>query len=200
LEAWYPLKSSITVCAIDDVRFLQELYPEIAIVKANGLNLPFRDKAFDFVHCAAVLQHVGSFENQVGLIAECARVAKRVFFLTTPNRWFPIEVHTLLPLVHWLPRPISRNFMRQLGYNFFADEQNLNLMSASDLRRALDRIPELRRFRPAITSIGIGGWPSNLLVYGKDRGNRTFPSPQGGATPHIHDTARNSASREPPRG
>ena len=24
-------------------------------------------------------------------------------FLTTPNRWFPVEVHTRLPLVHWLP-------------------------------------------------------------------------------------------------
>jgi hypothetical protein len=24
-------------------------------------------------------------------------------FVTTPNRWFPVEVHTKLPLVHWLP-------------------------------------------------------------------------------------------------
>ena len=24
-------------------------------------------------------------------------------FVTTPNRWFPLEVHTLLPFVHWLP-------------------------------------------------------------------------------------------------
>jgi hypothetical protein len=23
--------------------------------------------------------------------------------VTTPNRWFPLEVHTLLPFVHWLP-------------------------------------------------------------------------------------------------
>ena len=23
--------------------------------------------------------------------------------MTTPNRWFPVEVHTRLPLVHWLP-------------------------------------------------------------------------------------------------
>jgi hypothetical protein len=27
--------------------------------------------------------------------------------VTTPNRWFPLEVHTLLPLVHWLP-PAAR--------------------------------------------------------------------------------------------
>jgi hypothetical protein len=23
--------------------------------------------------------------------------------VTTPNRWFPLEVHTLRPFVHWLP-------------------------------------------------------------------------------------------------
>ena len=33
---------------------------------------------------------------------EAVRVGRRVF-LTTPNRWFPVEVHTRLPLVHWLP-------------------------------------------------------------------------------------------------
>jgi hypothetical protein len=25
-------------------------------------------------------------------------------FVSTPNRWFPVETHTLVPLVHWLPR------------------------------------------------------------------------------------------------
>ena len=28
-------------------------------------------------------------------------------FVTTPNRWFPIEVHTRLPLVHWLPETMT---------------------------------------------------------------------------------------------
>ena len=35
-------------------------------------------------------------------MSEALRVAPRAF-VTTPNRWFPIEVHTRLPLVHWLP-------------------------------------------------------------------------------------------------
>jgi hypothetical protein len=29
-------------------------------------------------------------------------VARRGFF-TTPNRWFPIELHTKIPLLHYLP-------------------------------------------------------------------------------------------------
>jgi hypothetical protein len=39
-------------------------------------------------------------------VAEALRVSRRVF-ITTPNRWFPIEVHTKLPLVHWLPDAIA---------------------------------------------------------------------------------------------
>jgi hypothetical protein len=39
-------------------------------------------------------------------VAEAVRVSSRVF-LTTPNRWFPVELHTRLPLVHWLPRPAA---------------------------------------------------------------------------------------------
>ena len=31
----------------------------------------------------------------------------RRFFITTPNRWFPVELHTCLPLVHWLPDAVS---------------------------------------------------------------------------------------------
>ena len=36
-------------------------------------------------------------------------------FVTTPNRWFPIESHTRLPLVHWLPRPLMVRTLELCG-------------------------------------------------------------------------------------
>ena len=108
LEAWYPAKGQITAAGIDDASFLETLYPGLTFVQANGLDLPFHDGSFDVVHSSAVLEHVGSFENQIRLIAECARVTRRALFLTTPSRWFPVEFHTVLPLVHWLPKPAFR--------------------------------------------------------------------------------------------
>ena len=55
-----------------------------------------------------MLEHVGGLDNQIALIRECARVARKVIFLTTPNRWFPVEQHLLTPFVHWLPKPWQR--------------------------------------------------------------------------------------------
>jgi hypothetical protein len=33
-------------------------------------------------------------------------------FITTPNRSFPIEVHTRLPFVHWLPEHVAARAYR----------------------------------------------------------------------------------------
>ena len=74
-------------------------------VVADGRKLPFPDDAFDVAFSNAVLEHVGSREDQRRFLHELCRVAPRVF-VSTPNRWFPVELHTRLPLLHWLPRPM----------------------------------------------------------------------------------------------
>lgn len=51
-----------------------KVYPHQELVNANGENLPFEDKAFDYVICNQVLEHV---ENPAEFIREQYRVAKR---------------------------------------------------------------------------------------------------------------------------
>jgi SAM-dependent methyltransferase len=72
LEALHPYKDKITACGIEDATFLERLYPGVQFVFGNGLNLPFEDAAFDFVHSSAVLEHVGNYANQRRFIHECA--------------------------------------------------------------------------------------------------------------------------------
>ena len=167
LEAWYPHKERITAAGIDEgASFLADTYPGLIFVQCDALDLPFENRSFDVVHSSAVIEHVGSFERQTRLIEECARVADRCFFITTPNRWFPIEFHTVLPLVHWLPKATFRRLMRATGREFFSEESNLNLMSRGELLRAV-RAAALVGFEVRIESVGLGGWPSNLLVTGR---------------------------------
>jgi hypothetical protein len=161
LEAWYPHKHMLTAVGIDDASFLPAQYPGMRFVQADGLSLPFADDAFDVVHSAAVIEHVGSFARQCGFLRECARVARRAVFVTTPNRWFPVEFHTVLPVVHWLPKPLFRGLMRTTGRGFFADEANLNLMTARELGRAAAAVPG---FAAEVSAVSLAGWPSNLLL------------------------------------
>ena len=77
-------------------------------VRADGRELPFADGAFDLGFSNAVVEHVaGGRDGQRRFVHELCRVARRVF-VTTPNRWFPLEVHTLLPFAHWLPAAAAR--------------------------------------------------------------------------------------------
>lgn len=163
LEAWYPHKNKITAVGMDDASFLEDLYPGMRFVAANGLELPFEDRSFDIVHSSAVLEHVGAFENQTRFVKECTRVARKMIFLTTPNRWFPVEFHTVLPLLHWLPKPWFRSSMRSINQEFFAEESNLNLLSRRDLLLITEAIPNCKF---EISSVSLGGWPSNLLLVG----------------------------------
>lgn len=163
VEAWYPHKDRIVAAGIDDAQFLEDLYPGVKFVFANGLDLPFADREFDVVHSSAVLEHVGSLANQAQLVRECARAAKRAIFLTTPNRWFPVEFHTSLPLAHWLPKPVFRNVLGHTSLRFFADEANLNLMSARELQRIGLAVPG---WTLRVIGIRLFGLTSNLVITG----------------------------------
>jgi hypothetical protein len=161
LEALYPYKDRITAAGIDDASFLETLYPGMTYTYANALALPFPDGSFDLVHSSAVLEHVGSSQNQSQVVSECLRVARRGVCLTTPNRWFPIEFHTQVPLLHWLPKPIFRRILHRIGLPFFADESNLNLMTHAEIRQIMARFPGCEyRFAPT----RLLGWTSNLVV------------------------------------
>jgi Methyltransferase domain len=102
-EAMYPWPDQITGVGHTELDRFAAAFPRVRAVRADGRDLPFADGAFDLGFSNAVVEHVaGSRDGQRRFVHELCRVARRVF-VTTPNRWFPLEVHTLLPFVHWLP-------------------------------------------------------------------------------------------------
>lgn len=166
-EALYPYKDRLIAAGIDDgAAYLEERYPGLVFRHADACDLPFDDKQVDLVHASAVIEHVGSRARQALMVAECARVARRGLCLTTPNRWFPVELHTQLPLLHWLPPGAFRRVLRASGHDALGHEENLNLMSASDLLEAASGVIgwefRISRFR-------LLGLTSNLLLFGRRR-------------------------------
>ena len=122
-EEHYPWPEKITALGLQDGVGFRDRYPGIRYVQGDACALPFADGEFDIVFSNAVIEHVGDRERQRQLVSEAIRVGRRVF-ITTPNRRFPVEVHTRLPLVHWLPDRLAHRVYRAVGKSF-ATEVNL---------------------------------------------------------------------------
>jgi SAM-dependent methyltransferase len=130
-EELYPWPERITALGLHEGETFRARYPRIAYVRGDALALPFEDGAFDVVFSNAVIEHVGGRGEQERFVHEALRVGRRVF-VTTPNRWFPVEVHTRLPLVHWLPDAVAHRAY-DLARKPWAKENHL--LGPGDLER-----------------------------------------------------------------
>lgn len=93
----------------------------IPVIIGESEELPFVDKFFDIVFCSSVIEHVTvpkeevwslysgrvfrtkSLARQKEFADEIRRLGKQ-YFVQTPYKHFPIESHSWLPFVAWLPR------------------------------------------------------------------------------------------------
>ena len=129
-EEHYPWPERITALGLQDGTGFRARYPEIRYVQGDACALPFEDGEFEIVFSNAVIEHVGDRERQRQLVSEAVRVGRRVF-ITTPNRRFPIEVHTRLPLVHWLPDSLAHRAYHRVGKSFATE---IHLLSKGSFR------------------------------------------------------------------
>ena len=102
-EALYPWPGQITAVGRTELDRFEAAFPRVRAIRSDGRDLPFEDGEFDLGFSNAVIEHVaGGRDGQRRFVEELCRVAATVF-VTTPNRWFPLDPHTLLPFAHWLP-------------------------------------------------------------------------------------------------
>lgn len=118
-----------------DCSSLKTKFKKVKFVIGDARKMKFKTGSFDTVYSSATIEHVGSRLNQIKFIKECYRVAKKNVFITTPNKYYPIEFHTKLPLIHFLPNKIYRKVLLFFGFVFFSKEKNLNLLSIHDLKK-----------------------------------------------------------------
>lgn len=135
LEKNYAHQKNITALGIDQPTEFSKRYPKVKAIQYDGRKFPFSDQAFDLCWSNAVLEHVGSRERQRLFLAEIKRAAKRAF-ITTPNKLFPIEVHTRTPLLHWLPKKWFDKYLRLVRKDW-ATGDYMNLLTLNDLKTLL---------------------------------------------------------------
>jgi SAM-dependent methyltransferase len=153
LERNYPFTSQIVGLGIEDLATFKREFKDINAVQYDGTDFPFKDRSFDVCWSNAVVEHVGNRNAQVRFLKEIYRVSK-LGIVTTPNRFFPIEVHTLLPFVHFLPAA-GFNFVLKALSSTWEVGQNLTLLSVRDIKSILAEaeISDFRLYKNRIAGL-----------------------------------------------
>lgn len=128
-------------------------YGFVPVVIDETAPLPFPDGYFDIVYCSSVIEHVTvpkarvwelrdgaqfrreSRERQRAFAAEVCRLGRQ-YFVQTPCRHFPIESHSSLPLVAWLPRRVLVPLLERTNRFWFKQTSpDWNLLDRAEMAR-----------------------------------------------------------------
>ncbi len=151
-------KNSITDQLIKDDIFKNKIQTSIT---SNLQPAQVNQLKSDISFSSATIEHVGSRDNQKKMIENMINLSKKYIIITTPNKFHPIEFHTKLPLLHFLPKIIYKSLLNLVGYSYFAKVENLNLLSVDDLSKILNMFSNIK-FK--IIKIKLFGFTSNLVA------------------------------------
>lgn len=132
------------------------------VVLDESGHLPFPDGYFDIVHCSSVLEHVtipksevwdvrsgrdfkaASYQAQAAFAREIIRVGRQ-YYVQTPDRWFPVESHSWLPFVGFIPRRLQIPVLRYTNTFWIKKTSpDWNLLDARSLSLLFEGRPVLR--------------------------------------------------------
>lgn len=115
--------------------------------EADARALPFADGEFALAYSNSVIEHMGTFEDQVRFADEIRRVGVNLY-VQTPNKWFPVEPHFVCVAVHWLPLRIRRLVMPWLSFRgWFRSGDDVKIADLIQEIRLLDT-REMKRLFP----------------------------------------------------
>lgn len=137
LEEKYPHKKNIIALDVNPeyIKIVKKKYPEIKVLKASGLKLPFKDKSIDVVFSNAVIEHVGGLKEQKIFAQEIMRVAKS-YFVTVPNKYFPLEPHYRVPFYQFVSKSFQKWLSKKISIGNYkkGEWEDINLLSAKKLK------------------------------------------------------------------
>jgi len=87
--------------------------PGIRIVKDDALLLNLEPESFDVVTSLHVIEHVADYRSYIRAQARLLKPGG-VMLIACPNRLWPFEAHSKLPLIHYLPRRVAKAMGRSV--------------------------------------------------------------------------------------
>lgn len=106
----------------------------------DGITFPFPNNSFDYAFSVSTLEHVSDPRR---ILSEIHRVLKPggKLYLAFPNRWRPLETHTGVLFLSYVPRSLAHFILQTFWRRNSVDELNLHFLSYWSLKRFLHGIP-----------------------------------------------------------
>jgi hypothetical protein len=137
-------------------------YPGRRFVRGDARALPFDDDSFEIAYSNSLVEHIDPADRR-RFASEIRRVAGR-YWVQTPNRYFPIEPHVLLPGFQFLPEAARRRLWR-LGMPRTPYEE-IELLGAAELRELFPDAVILRERFAGLTKSLIAAGPAGAVHAG----------------------------------
>jgi SAM-dependent methyltransferase len=142
------------------------LTPNQTFALADGTKLPWEDQSFDVVFSNSVIEHVGTWENQIAFARECQRVGKS-WWVQTPAREFPVEPHYVAPFMHWLPKAVQKKLLRRFSLWGWLARPSAEAIDASLAELRLLKAEEFKALFPdsRIQTERLCGLPKSYVAF-----------------------------------
>jgi SAM-dependent methyltransferase len=135
-------------------------YPGGRFVRGDARALPFDPGSFDIAYSNSLVEHLHPADRR-RFADEVRRVARR-YWVQTPNRYFPVEPHVLLPGFQFLPEFARRRLWR-LGMPRTPYEE-IELLGAAELRELFPDAVIVRERVAGLTKSLIAAGPAGLVT------------------------------------
>jgi hypothetical protein len=126
----------------------------------------FADNSFDITFSNSVIEHLFTIDRQAAMAGEMQRLAPAMW-LQTPNYWFPVEPHFLVPGWQWMPTAARRALVRRFrcGWRGPCPDEASAERTVREVRLMKRR--ELQRLFPGATIVGerFGGLVKSWIVH-----------------------------------
>jgi SAM-dependent methyltransferase len=142
-------------------------FPNVTSIAGDARAIMAEDASFDVVFSNSVIEHVGTYQDQLQMAKEVRRVGKR-YFVQTPNKYFPLEPHFLFPLFQFLPINIRVLLLQSFELGWFSKTPDkVKAREIVEAIRLLDKREFLSLFPNAeVYEEKIFGMTKSFVAYG----------------------------------
>ncbi len=166
-------RRNIFGCGIDDAKNVNKNYKNLKYKKIKpGSKLPYKTNFFSLSISHAVFEHIGSKNKKIFYLSELIRISEKVF-ISIPNRYFPIEHHSNIPMLGYLPSNLIYKLLNFFNYNLFKNEKTLTFNSKRDFYNIASQLRKKYNinFCLGYTGLKLGIFSSHFYIFIKKINN-----------------------------